>query len=305
MKNNLQYLNAMRAFEAAARHISFAAAAKELNVSHSVISRHVRNLELWYEVDLFRRSGNHVELSEDGHVLFSEISKPFQILRDASEKFTARTRNNKVSLTVSAEPAIASRWLRRRITAYCAEYQNVEVDLMPTWRPQASDGTKTDLAVHFAGRMPETEAVEESLFPVVAYPACSPKLLAGCDRSADVDQIFHDLPLVHDNGRRIWQNWFADHQPESNQWETGKVYSDFLLAIGAAVDGEGVILADEIICAAEYKAGSLIRLDERGTKCTDYVISQISTGTTSAAAMNLKDWLIDAAAEDFAKCSFA
>ncbi|MDO6728201.1 LysR family transcriptional regulator [Cognatishimia sp. 1_MG-2023] len=298
MKNNLQYLNAMRAFEAAARHVSFAAASSELNVSHSVISRHVRNLELWYEVDLFVRSGNHVELSEEGHVLFSEIRKPFQVLRDASEKFTARTRNNKVSLTVSAEPAVAARWLRRQITAYCDEVKNVEVDLLPTWRPQGAEGTKTDLAVHFAGRLPGAENAEESLFPVLGYPACSPKLIEGLESDCDFDTLAEQLPLVHDNGRRIWQNWFAQHRPGSDLWEEGKVYTDFSLAIGAAVDGEGIILADDIICASEFRNGSLVRIDERGTKCTEYVISQLADKSTQSAAEALKNWLIKMALRD-------
>lgn len=85
------------------------------------------------------------------------------------------------------------------------------------------------------------------LFPPDAFPACAPAVfdtLGGLAENAD----FLSLPIIHDNGRHIWQQWFAEHESEREEWKEGKVYSDLAIAIEAAADGEGIFLSDEIIC---------------------------------------------------------
>ena len=143
MENSLRHLNALRVFEAAARHSSFAKAAGELNVSHSVVSQHIRNLELWFGTDLFIRHGNRVELSADGRDLRPQIASGLQTLTDASETLLRKTRSG--TLVVSAEPALASLWLRKQITEFCRLFPRIDVDLRPAWTPaQIGEGHADD-----------------------------------------------------------------------------------------------------------------------------------------------------------------
>lgn len=293
MSTSLRHLNALRAFEAAARHQSIAKAAAELNVSHSVISQHVKNLEAWFGTDLFIRSGNRITLSDDGRALLPRVSGGFQVLKDACSDMLRATQ--KGTLTVSAEPALASLWLRKRITEFCEEFPKVDIDLRPAWQPPRLGEGHADLIVHFETRLPSAGVRKHQLFPIDGYPACSPELY---DRLKVQEEgvNWSEAPLVHDNGREIWQKWFAAHEPRNVQWEQGRVYSDLSLAIDAALDGEGVILADETLCAREVKSGSLVKLDDRQIRCVWYAIAVPRQATRKPAADTFAAWLIDQAA---------
>ena len=245
METALRHLNALRVFEVAARHSSFAKAGAELNVSHSVVSQHIKNLELWFGTELFIRHGNRVELTEDGRRLQPQLSSGFQVLKDACEGLLRVSQQ--ATLTVSAEPALASLWLRKRITEFCTLFPRIDIELRPAWQsPQLDDG-HTDMIIHFETRVPGKGVKQFRLFPIDGFPACAPQLKA-CMTGADGVVDWMSTPLVHDNGREIWHQWFSAHQPEDAAWQKGRVYSDLSLAIDAAVDGEGIILADGLCC---------------------------------------------------------
>ncbi|WP_372740999.1 LysR family transcriptional regulator [Neptunomonas sp.] len=295
MKNSLRHLNALRAFEAAARHSSFAKAAAELSVSHSVISQHVKNLEDWFGSELFIRYGNRIELSENGRMFLPAISTGFQTIRDACDNLLSLTHLGTV--TISAEPAFASRWLRKRITEFCTEFPNIEVNIKPAWMPPKPGDNQADIIIHFEERITSTGLIKEKLFAIDAFPASSPEL----GNKIDLIDGIADLeaqPLIHDNGRQIWQQWYTEYEPESCNWEKGKVYSDLSLAIEAAIDGEGVILADDILCQRELQTGSLVKLDDRKTRCTWYCIAIDENTLTNSATAILQNWLLGAISED-------
>lgn len=294
MKRPLRHLNALRAFEAAARHSSFAKAALDLNVSHSVVSQHIKNLEEWFGTELFIRYGNRIELSEDGKTLIPHVASAFEMLRDACDNLLHLSRVGTV--VVSAEPAISSHWLRRKITEFCAKYPKIEVDLKPAWRPPELGEDHADVVIHFEQRLSVTGGVQERLFPIDGFPACSPELYHEVKFSDHLANFSH-LPLVHDNGRHIWYHWFAQFTPDSNQWEEGKVYSDLALAIDAAVDGEGIFLADDILCEKEMKAGQLVQLDDRKIRCTWYRIAIEEDTPTHSPVAAFRNWVLKSSAE--------
>ncbi|WP_299949546.1 LysR family transcriptional regulator [uncultured Ruegeria sp.] len=284
----LRHLNALRAFEAAARHSSFAKAAEELHVSHSVISQHVKTLEGWLGTQLFIRHGNRIELTEEARTLTPHLSNAFQTLRDAC--YSVLKLNQRGALTILAEPAIASRWLRRQTNEFCAEFPNVEIDVKSAWTaPQFGEG-QADMLVHFDTRRPKSGAMHRKLFPLDCFPACAPDLkkkLLSKDNKLDFDH----MPLVHDNGRQIWQLWYAEHVSAGDGWQTGKVYSDLSMAIDAAIDGEGVILADNIICQRELQMGTLVPLDKRVARCVWYTASVPKDSSSNSAVIALLSWL--------------
>lgn len=290
MSSSLRHLNALRAFEAAARHSSFAKAAGELHISHSVVSEHVKNLELWLGTELFIRHGNRITLSEDGRSLLPHLTKAFQILRDACYGLLRMSQSG--ALTIVAEPAIATRILRQRISAFCTEFPHVEVDLIPAWQaPQLGEG-HADMIIHFDTRMPASGAVVRKLFPIDGYPACTSELKEQLmSRNGEVD--YSDLPLIHDNGRQIWQQWYSTFYPDCMAWQHGRVHSNLSLAIEAAVDGEGVVLADDILCARELKSGALVKLDARETRCIWYSMAVAKDTSPNTAVVSFQNWLIE------------
>ncbi|NJK42381.1 MAG: LysR family transcriptional regulator [Aquincola sp.] len=290
MENALRHMNALRVFEAAARHSSFAKAAAELNVSHSVVSQHMRNIEHWLGTDLFVRRGNRVELSDDGRALLPQIASGLQTLTDACETLLRKTQAG--TLVVSAEPALASLWLRKRITEFCGLFPRIEVDLRPAWTPSQIGEGHADMIIHFETRLPKRGVERDNLFPIDGYPAATPEVR---DALATVGAVidWNHAVLVHDNGKETWHKWYAAHEPRSEGWRKGRIHSDLSLAIDAAVDGEGVILADNILCQREISSGRLVRLDDRSVRCIWYQIA-VSRGTSrSAASAVFRDWLVD------------
>jgi LysR family glycine cleavage system transcriptional activator len=290
MGNTLRHLNALRVFEAAARHSSFAKAASELNVSHSVVSQHIKNLELWFGTDLFIRHRNRVELSENGRTLLPQIASGLQTLTDASETLLRKTRTGTV--VVSAEPAIASLWLRKRMTEFCSLFPRIDVDLRPAWTPAQIGEGHADIVIHFETRLPGRGVTKDRLFPIDGFPAATPHLSAKLS-SQDAKVDWNRAILIHDNGKETWHKWYAAHEPESTGWNSGKVYSDLSLAIDAAADGEGVILADNILCEREILSGRLVRMDPRSIRCIWYEIGLDKNTSGSSAASFLKNWLLE------------
>ncbi|MEP3333597.1 LysR family transcriptional regulator [Sedimentitalea sp.] len=290
MQNTLRHLNALRVFEAAARHSSFAKAAHELNVSHSVVSQHIRNLEHWFGTDLFIRHGNRVELSDDGRNLLPQIASGLQTLTDATETLLRKTRSG--TLVVSAEPALASLWLRKRITEFCSLFPRIEIDLRPAWTPAQIGEGHADMIIHFATRMPQSGVKRDKLFPIDGFPAATPHVRDAILAEGGAIDWDH-VGLVHDNGKEIWHKWYTEHEPESAGWRIGKVYSDLSLAIDGAADGEGVILADDILCQREISSGQLVRLDQREIRCVWYEIALHKGISKSASSSFFKNWLLE------------
>lgn len=290
MTTSLRHLNALRAFEAAARHQSIASAAKELNVSHSVVSQHVRNLEAWFGTDLFVRSGNRIILSDDGRALLPRISGGFQTLSDACSDLLRATQ--KGTLIVSAEPALASFWLRKRITEFCEEFPKIDIDLRPAWQPPRLGDDHADMIIHFETRLPATGVRRHRLFPIDGYPACAPSVRERL-LPQDGKVNWSEAPLIHDNGRETWHNWYSEHEPENAQWQKGRVYSDLSLAIDAAVDEEGIVLADDILCAKEIGSGALVLLDNRKIRCVWYAIATPRKASRKPAVDTFTEWLLE------------
>ncbi len=288
----MKHLNALRAFEAAARHESFSKAAAELHVSHTVVGQHVRNLEEWLCAPLFVRHKNWIELTEEGRMLAPRIAEGMQILSDACDAFQPSSRQSVIE--VVAEPAISSRWLRRLIVEFQKDNPGIEINLRSAWSPPARTAAGWDMVVHFERRIPGSRRATNRLFPIDGFPACSPELLLQIKAEQSPLDI-GSLPLIHDHGTTIWRQWFEKFDPTSTAWETGRIHSDLSLAIDAAVDGEGVILADNIICKRELATGSLVKIDERTVRCAWYC-SMVSLDRRVPPALRLfQTWLMECA----------
>jgi LysR family glycine cleavage system transcriptional activator len=255
VSRRLPTLTALRAFEAAARHLSFTRAAEELFVTQAAVSRQVRELESWLGRPLFRRQHRQVRLTQDGVLLaehltgsFDELARVIQSVRDPGS----------TSLHVSVEPALAARWLVPRLGRFRARHPTVELSLSSS-AAVARVGAEADLAIRWSlDRTAWRGATASLLGEVEAFPVLAPSLRAstpGLDGPADLARC----TLLFEDDRGYWSRWFAEAGLDGVHLPRGPVFNDAALAIEAAVRGEGVALGEPALAADDLAAGRLVR----------------------------------------------
>ena len=262
MNGHLPPLGALRAFEAAARLMSFSKAADELRVTPAAISHQIQALERDLGVRLFRRRNRAVALTASARVLLPGLSEAFGQIRAALGRL--RARNNSGTLTVTASPSFAAKWLVLRLHLFQERAPDIDVRLSAT--DEVVDLTRGDfdLGIRYgAGRYPGLEV--ELLLQNEVFPACSPHLLETGPPLRTPDDLRHHA-LIHDQAverdplLQTWSMWLKAAGVRGMPATPGLSFSAGHLALDAAIAGRGVVLALSTIAAADLTAGRLIRL---------------------------------------------
>lgn len=255
MARNLPPLNALKAFEAAARHESFTAAAGELNVTHAAVSRHIRELEGWLGVKLFVRTGRGVELTERGKGYVMELTRGFDVLASATEAVSARRRRRRQQLAVTVEPSFAALWLVPRLGRFTAANPEIELALDSTNRLADFSRGEADVGVRF-GRGVWSGVAADLLARTGMTPVSSPALLqkAGISTPADLKPGL----LLQEESRRYWNEWLTVAGVADRITPEGPTLG-LHLTVPAAEAGQGLTLADEIIAGDALVSGRLVR----------------------------------------------
>jgi LysR family glycine cleavage system transcriptional activator len=287
MARRLPSLNALKAFEAAARHESFTAAAVELFVTHAAVSRHIRDLEEWLGTELFIRTGRGVELTDAGRRYGGRLTPLFdaaaEATREAAAQGTVRT------LDVSVEPAIASRWLVPRLGRFNDLHPDIELIINPETRLVDFRSGEADLGIRYGlGRWEDVEAAK--LSDSVSFPVCSPKLIA--DRKNLSPHDLADYYLLHEQRKQWWADWLAEAGVKGVEDWRGTTFQNHL-AIEAAESGQGFALGDQILCTDSIAEGRLARpfsldMKDHGS----YFIVREKGSKESAPARAFRDWLM-------------
>ncbi|HZU88761.1 MAG TPA: transcriptional regulator GcvA [Stellaceae bacterium] len=259
---HLPPLAALRAFEAAARHMSFSKAAEELNVTPAAISHQIHALEADLGVKLFHRLNRQVVLTASAQVLLPGLSEAFAEIRASVRRLYAH--NDAGTLTVTVSPSFAAKWLVLRLHRF--QEQHPEIDVRISATDEVVDLTRGDhdLAIRYgSGRYPGL-AVEPLLRNEV-FPACSPQLLAAgppLRTPADLrlHALIHDRAIDRDPLVPTWPMWLKAAGVRDVPAASGLSFSASHLALDAAIAGHGVVLAYSTIAAADLAAGRLIRL---------------------------------------------
>ncbi|HVT55734.1 MAG TPA: transcriptional regulator GcvA [Xanthobacteraceae bacterium] len=293
MPRRLPPLNALRAFDAAARSESFTRAAEELNVTQGAVSHQVKALEEMLGIELFSREHRRLVLTEPGR-------KYLEVVRDALDRIAVGTeqllqRQNAGVLTVSTSPDFAAKWLVHRLGRF-AEY-HPKIDLRISAAAEHVDFVRedVDLAIrHGGGDWPGLDVVRlcaERLFPV-----CSPKLLSGRSRVAAADLF--NFPLLHLDDWRIWTRWFAA-AGISDPVLHGPVLNRASMLIDAAVDGQGIALARTALAAWDMINGRLVSPVDVSLKMANtYWIVCPKAASSKPKIVTFRNWLLHEAAED-------
>jgi LysR family glycine cleavage system transcriptional activator len=253
MGRRLPSLNALKAFEAAARLESFTEAAGELFVTHAAVSRHVRDLEEWLGTQLFLRTGRGVELTEAGRRFADRLTPTFDELAEATREAAAVGDVRELKVTV--EPAIASRWLVPRLGRFNDLHPDIELSIDPTTELADFRFGAVDVGIRYgAGSWPDVEAVK--LTDAVIFPVCAPKLIK--DRPGLTPADLADFNLLHESRKQWWADWLMAAGISGVEDWRGTLFQNHL-AIEAAEAGQGFALSDQILSTDALLEGWLAR----------------------------------------------
>jgi LysR family transcriptional regulator, glycine cleavage system transcriptional activator len=298
MSRRMPPLNSLKAFEAAARHLSFTRAAGELNVTQAAISHQVKALEETLGLALFRRVNRSLLLTDEGQSLYPDLGDAFDTIAAAVERLYERDQAGVLNL--STLDSIAAAWLVPRIGKFRALHPDIDVRISTTDQviDFLSDGI--DMALRYGtGPYPGMEKVllmNETLFPVV-----SPSLIekfGSLDKPADLVRF----PLLHDDMRDDWGVWMEAAGVSGIDVSRGLSFTHSVHVQQAAVAGEGVALGRSVLTADDLSAGLLIKpFDIDLTAHHSYFAVYPKANAHRPKIVAFRDWLVDEAKETQAR----
>ena len=250
MPRQLPPLNALKAFEAAARSESFTRAAEELCVTQGAVSHQVKSLEDTLGIKLFNRERQRLVITDAGREYLN-------VVRDALDRIAAGTervlqRQNSGVLTVSTSPDFAAKWLVSRLGRFAEAYPEIELKLAALMHRVDFAREDVDLAIrHGDGQWPELDAVNlctEELFPV-----CSPSLMNSRGGLHEPEDVLR-FPLLHLDNRRDWARWLEAAGASGEGLLHGPILNHASMLIDAAIDGQGIALARTMLAASDLIA---------------------------------------------------
>jgi LysR family transcriptional regulator, glycine cleavage system transcriptional activator len=293
MQRRLPPLNSLRAFESAARLLSFTKAADELAVTQSAVSHQVKALEDWAGMPLFKREGRHMVLTEAAAKYLPAVTTAFDQLALASRKLQA-VDPGQGWLTVAMMPSFAGKWLVPRLADFRTQHPAIDV-WIATFEAQAGAlAPDVDVAIRYGkGDWPGLSSVKvltEELFPV-----CAPKLAEQLKEPADLAR----MTLLHDEMREDWGMWLRLAGVTNFDATRGPGFDDSGLLIQAAIEGLGVALGRSVLVKGDLQAQRLVRpfLQTLPAESAFYLVYPPES-ENAPKVKAFRDWLIATANAD-------
>ena len=251
-------LNALRSFDAAARHLSFVAAANELCVTPAAVSVQVRRLEEWVGAPLFLRGHRSIALSAAGHALAPRLTAMFVEMERLLGQVAVL---NATTLQISAMQTFASKWVAPRLQRFKARHPQIQVRITGADQRVDFDRDGVDVGLRYGdGDWPELHC--EEIARAVAFPVCSPALAEACGGDpARIDPalLLHDESALVAPGLPTWSAWFAEAQAPRDIVTEGILFRHSHMALSAAVAGQGFALGLSPLVDDDLAAGRLVR----------------------------------------------
>ena len=292
MRRKIPSSTALIAFEAAARHGSFARAAEELSLTEGAISRQIGRLESFLGIGLFERVGNRVRLLPNGMRYAAQVREALERL-DRDSQYLMGQPDNAASLDIAVTPTFALRWLIPRLPGFTRLHPNITVHLSERSEPFALVGSGFDAAVHFehpawAG-MRTYRLLQEVLLPV-----CHPSLVKGGRRAPALET----LPRLHRrHSPDAWQHYARDTGVALANPAVGARYDLHAMLIEAALAGLGVALVPRMYVDAELAQGRLVAPWPQGSAVskTFCLVLPEPIGLTTGPVQAFAHWLLEEA----------
>jgi LysR family glycine cleavage system transcriptional activator len=255
MARRLPSLNAMRAFEAAARHLSFTLAAEELHVTQAAVSHQIKALEEHLGMPVFKRLNRALILTPAGQALFPAVSEALDIMASAVDRLHHQDQSGE--LTVTTMDSFAATWLVPKLGRF--RRSNPDIDIRISTSDESIDFARVnvDMAIRYgAGHWPGLSV--ERLMTEEVFPVCAPSLLQlGPPLCCPADLKNHTL--LHDDLRVDWRMWLMATGEENIDASKGPGYQHSNLVILAAEQGDGVALARSVLVQNALAAGRLVK----------------------------------------------
>ena len=275
-------LNALRAFEAAARHLSFTRAAAELYVTQAAVSHQVKALEQRLGVTLFKRLARGLVLTDEGQALLPAVTDSFDQIERTLQRFQAGAVREVLSIGVVGTFAV--RWILPRLTAFREAHPLVELRLSTHNNKVDLAAEGLDMAVRFGDGAWHGVRAEEILRAPVT-PLCTPKLAARLETPRDLESV----PLLRSYRSQEWPAWFAaaglDAPPIA-----GPVFDSLSLMVQAATQGAGVALAPPALFGRELHGRLLVQPFAATVEVGSYWLTALRSRPSTPAMEAFRAW---------------
>src|SRR5262245_54617609 len=256
-------LNALRAFEAAARHLSLAKAADELNVSPGAVSHQIRALEEHLGLDLFERRVRAIALTPAAKMLYPGVQNGFLQMQEAVSSL--RQAANERVLVVSTPPGLTAKWLAARLYRFASAHPEIEVRISSSLANANFTTDGVDVAVRNLAVRPADDPalLIEPLVELSFVPVCSPRLYEQHGRPRTAEALAR-MPLIHDDSLAnraklpTWSDWFAAAGLAAVDISGGLHFNSADHALDAASEGAGVLLGHDLLAYDDLRNGRLI-----------------------------------------------
>jgi LysR family transcriptional regulator, glycine cleavage system transcriptional activator len=294
-------LRTLRAFDAAARHLSFTRAADDMGVTPAAISNQIKEMEDQLGVELFIRTSRSMRLTKEGEILRLAASESLETLANALHRI--KRLENRNQIRVSSTPSVAAKWLVPRLDGFLEAFPSADVRIDVSNTLVDFDRDDVDVAIRFGpGKYPGLRA--DLLFQDTLSPVCSPSLITK-ERPLETPKDLLRHTLIHLDWQAQgspwpnWRMWMQAAGIKEFDDKRGLHFGQTSLTIQAAIDGQGVALGDSNLVADDLASGRLVKPFDLSLKAPDsfsyYVITRLNTD--DAPLVNaFRDWCLAEAA---------
>ena len=297
MLRRLPSLNALKAFEAAARHESFTRAAEELFVTQGAVSHQVKSLESELGFKLFNRERQRLVITRAGREYLHVIRDAFDRIALGTARLTQRQKSG--VLTVSTSPDFAAKWLVHRLGRFSELHPDIDLRVSATMHHVDFAREDVDMSVrHGTGEANWNGLDGVRLATEVLFPVCSPHLLAGRGRRQTASVVL-ELPLLHLDDHSGWTRWLTAAEVRSVEPLQGLVMNRASMVIDAAVNGQGIALARTTLAAWDLINQRLVApFAESLPLSSAYWIVAPQATAQLPKIVTFRNWLLAEAADD-------
>lgn len=279
----------LRAFEAVARMGSMRRAADDIGVSHTVVSKHVHNLEHWLGQKLVEAGPRGVVLTPSGEILFASVSRAFRIIANTTAELRPAAR--RTTLRIWCMPGLATRWMTPRLSAIEAAMGDVDISLRAIDRLPDFDKNEADVMIGF-GNPDELPGKAQKLVWPRMFPAASPGWIAANGAPGDLAALA-DAPLIHEESKQQWTDWFEAMGFRLRGDLRGPRLWDANLGYDAAMAGQGIALVTRLTAGAEIDDGRLVEILDSAVRLGCYYLLVAPQRSGDAVMSRFGAWLND------------
>lgn len=294
-------LKALKAFEAAARQLSFSKAADELNVTPGAISQQIKALEQQLDTPLFERRNRQIILTEPGQLLFPKLSEAFKLIGEAVESIERQQQDEPLNIT--APPSFVSKWLIPRLHLFNRQYPDINVRIDASTRLVDLERENLDIGIRFS-QQEDLDLVSTHLMSLEIIPVCSPSLLESNPALTDPANLNQATLLHYENTQAEltwpdWNMWLATVGIENANTHRGIIFNQTDLMIQAALEGQGIALIATVYAKSDIEKGKLVQPfgESMPIEFSYYLVSSAHKARRQKVQL-FKQWIIEQSASE-------